>query len=73
MQEWKMKVYMERRRALIKKFNDAKFLIRMKQLASLPENQNARFQIPVNYVNFNLRPLSDEEVDQFIKQNGLIV
>lgn len=72
-EEMKFKAWMERRRDLIRKFNDAKFLIRMKQLASLPENQNAKFSIPVNYLNFNLRPLSDTEIDQFIKMNGLIV
>lgn len=27
----------------------------------------------MNYLNFNLRPLSDTEIDHFIKMNGLIV
>jgi len=64
---------MEKRRELVKKFNNARFLMRMKYLAALPENFNSKFHIPINYIDYNLRPLSDVEIEQFIQSNGLIV
>ena len=49
------------------------FLMRMKQLASLPENQNARFHIPVTLIQYAEAILSMAQIDNFIAVNNLIV
>jgi hypothetical protein len=55
------------------KLNNARFLVRMKFLATLPENKDAKFQIPINYINYGNAILTNEEIDNFINLNGLIV
>jgi len=49
------------------------FLMRMKQLASLPENQTARFHIPVQLIQYSEAVLTLAQIDNFIAVNNLIV
>jgi hypothetical protein len=45
---------------LTKKRNSMLFLMRMKHHASLPENKNAKFHIPVNLIPYSESLLSVE-------------
>jgi hypothetical protein len=50
-----------------------KFINRMKFLATLPENKDAIFNIPVGKISFSSCILTDDQIDQYIRMNGLIV
>ena len=49
------------------------FLKRIRYHASLPENANARFHIPVNLMQYDHFLLNDNQIDSYIRLNGLIV
>jgi hypothetical protein len=49
------------------------FLMRMKHLATLPENKNAKFHIPMSLIQYGDSLLSFEQIDEFIKYNNLII
>lgn len=61
-----------KRMQLTRKRNSMLFLMRMKHLASLPENKNAKFHIPVNLIPYGESLLSVQQVDDFIQYNNLI-
>lgn len=58
---------------MTKKRNSMLFLVRMKQLASLPENKSAKFHIPTNLIQYGECLLSLDQIDQYICYNNLIV
>lgn len=73
MQMQRIKAEKMKRREIIRKKNSMMFLVRMKQLASLPEFQNARFHIPVSLIQYSEAILTPAQIDNFIAVNNLIV
>ncbi|CDW86090.1 UNKNOWN [Stylonychia lemnae] len=68
-----MQQEMKVQRMLIRKKNSINFLMRMKQYSKLPKLKNAIFNIPKELTFLDKFILSIEQIDQFIKQNNLII
>lgn len=58
---------------VIAKLNTDNFLKRMKFYASLSENKDATFNIPIQQIQFISFALSDAQIDTYIRVNKLIV
>jgi len=58
---------------MICKLNNMRFLLRLKEYASLPEYKTAKFHIPVGLLSFDKFQLNDMQIDSYIRNNNLIV